>query len=159
MNSLHLLLLIALLLSACAPASTPAAEPPDTVVTSPATTDPGIGDTTIPPPYAPQPGDVNLERNPITVSEPAILLRESFPVQVALDLKGELPTPCHLLRVAINPKNTENEIQLDVYTVVNPQVNCTQVVKPFQQIVELGTFPGGHYTVWVNGTLIGEFDT
>lgn len=159
MNSRSLIPLVALLLSACAQVSTPAAEPPDMVGTSPAVIDPTMDDTPTPPPYEPQPGDMNLERNPLTVPEPALLLRESFPVQVALDLKGELPTPCHLLRVVVNPANAENEIRLEVYTVVNPQVICTQVVKPFQQTVELGTFPAGHYTVWVNGTLVGDFDT
>jgi hypothetical protein len=43
--------------------------------------------------------------------------------------------------------------------VVDPDLVCIQVVEPFDKSIDLGTYPGGHYTVWVNGEMIGEFDT
>jgi hypothetical protein len=148
-----------LLLAACAPAEGSGAPPPDTVVTSPATSDPITSVTPLPPVYEPKPGDANLQQSQISIGQATIVLRESYPVQVAVELKGELPTPCHQLRAVVSLPDVDNKIEVEAYSVVNPQVNCTQVVKPFQQLIELGTFPSGHYTVWVNGLQVGEFDS
>jgi hypothetical protein len=84
---------------------------------------------------------------------------ESFPPQFMLSLKGNLPTPCHQLRVNVNPPDADNKIMVDVYTVSNPDMICAQVLQPFSETIELGTFPGGHYSVCVNGQLAGEFDS
>jgi hypothetical protein len=35
---------------------------------------------------------------------------------------------------------------------------CIQVLEPFQEQIDLGTFPSGHYSVWLNGEWVGEFD-
>jgi hypothetical protein len=35
---------------------------------------------------------------------------------------------------------------------------CTQVVKPFEENVPLGSFPAGHYMLWVNEEMVTEFD-
>jgi hypothetical protein len=32
-------------------------------------------------------------------------------------------------------------------------------VEPFEATIDLGTYPSGHYSVWVNGELAGEFDS
>jgi hypothetical protein len=48
---------------------------------------------------------------------------------------------------------------VDVYSLVNPSQVCVQVLEPFEESIDLGTFPAGHYTVWVNGDIAGEFDT
>ena len=163
MKQLILILQAALIVSACAPTAPPVSDlatlPPDTVATSPASTDQNTVETPVMPSYAPQPGDINFERGTLYHGESMLILRESFPVQVVLGLGGELPTPCHQLRAIVNPPDTENKIVVEAYTVVNPELNCIQVLKPFQEMIELGTFPSGHYTVWVNETLIGEFDS
>lgn len=59
----------------------------------------------------------------------------------------------------INSPDAENKIFIEVYTVYNPDLHCIQVVKPFEETIELGTFPSGHYTVWVNEAKITEFDS
>ena len=74
-------------------------------------------------------------------------------------LAGDLPTPCNQLRAKINPPDTENKIVVDVYSVVDPNQVCVQVLEPFEASIDLGAFPTGHYTVWVNGEMAGEFDT
>ena len=153
---------VIILVVACTPRITPATEPatlpPHAPVTSPSITDP-IATGSPDMPFSPNPGDTKFERGNVFISESGILIRESYPVQIALVLSGELPTPCHQLRVNINPPNAENKIQVEAYTVFNPTMNCIQVLKPFQENVELGTFPSGHYTVWVNGNQVGEFDS
>lgn len=157
------LLLMVLILTSCAPAAagtddTIITPPPDTAVTSP-------GDATMPAnepgenPFAPAPGDVNLTRGNVFIQEASLLVRESYPVQIAVNLKGELPTPCNQLRVDIGTPDSNNRIEIEVYSVVNPDMVCIQVVKPFEENVNLGTFPTGHYSVWVNGESVGEFDS
>jgi hypothetical protein len=61
--------------------------------------------------------------------------------------------------VEIDPPDAENKIFVDVYSVTDPNQVCVQVLKPFEASIDLGTFPSGHYTVWVNGEMAGEFDT
>lgn len=159
---LKLLLLVAILWTAsCAPAQEPSTEPatlpPDTAVTNP----PLDGSPTGPldTPYDPQPGDSNLIRGEAFIQEMDLLIRESFPPQIALTLNGELPTSCHQLRVQVHEPDNENRINVDVYSVVNPDLVCIQVVEPFEATIDLGTFPTGHYSVWVNEELAGEFDS
>ena len=155
------LLVITLWTASCAPALEPAPDPtplpPDSPVTSPPEGEPPgepAGD-----PYAPQPGDDNLTRGVVFIQEMDVLIRESFPPQIALSLSGELPTPCHQLRVQVSEPNAENRIDVEAYTVVNPDLACIQVVEPFEANINLGTFPSGHYSVWVNKELAGEFDS
>lgn len=109
--------------------------------------------------YAPQPEDVNLSRGEIFIDEKGLLIRESYPPQIALEISGNLPTPCHELRAVISEPDVENRINVEVYSVVDPNMMCTQVLKPFMENIELGTFPGGHYSVYINDELAGEFDS
>ena len=110
-------------------------------------------------PFAPNPDDINLSRGNVFINESGLVIRESFPPQITLSLSGDLPTPCHELRVNVQEPDSENKINVDVYSVVDPDRVCTQVLEPFQANIDLGTFPSGHYTVWVNEEMVGEFDT
>ena len=152
----QILLILILLGTACAPLEpTPG---PDTAVTSPPvdsmlTNEPSTN------PLAPEPGDSDLTRGNVYINEASLIIRESFPPQVSLTLAGDLPTPCNQLRVESSPADAENKIVVDVYSVIDPDEMCTQVLEPFEESIDLGTFPTGHYTVWVNGELAGEFDS
>ena len=159
MKYLTIALLITILAASCT--STPTASttlPPDTAVTSPPE---GTMPSNQPPvnPFAPQPGDENLVRGEIFLQEASLVIRESFPPQVSLMLQGDLPTPCHALRAILNPPDAENKIIVEAYSVVDPDRMCTQVLRPFDESLDLGTYPSGHYVVWVNGEMAGEFDT
>jgi hypothetical protein len=70
-----------------------------------------------------------------------------------------LLTPCNQLRVADNPPDEQNRIDVDVYSVSDPTQMCIQVLEPFEANIGLGSFPSGHYSVWVNGDMVGEFDS
>ena len=157
---------IALLIVACtqvpmpsqSPMLEPSTLPPDAPVTGP----PQNGSTpmeTPDMPFAPKPNDKNLTRGNVFIKESGLLIRESFPSQITLSLSGDLPTPCHELRVEIKEPDPENKIKVEVYSVVDPDQVCIQVLEPFQANIDLGTFPSGHYTVWVNGKMVGEFDS
>ena len=110
-------------------------------------------------PYAPRPGDAKLTRGNVFIEENGLVIRESYPPQIALGISGNLPTPCHEIRAEISAPDVENKINVDVYSVVDPNMICTQVLKPFMENIELGTFPTGHYSVWLNGEMVGEFDS
>jgi hypothetical protein len=47
---------------------------------------------------------------------------------------------------------------VEVYSLVDPDVACIQVLEPFQQGINLGSLPQGSYTVYVNGEQVGEID-
>jgi hypothetical protein len=110
--------------------------------------------------YEPQSGDDKLKRDQVFLEagNSSVVTMESYPVQVSVVLNGNLSDPCHQLRVMISPANAQNEIKLDVYSVVDPSVACITVLKPFTANVPLGNYAGGHYMVYVNGQLFGEFD-
>ena len=153
----QILLFLILLGASCAPSLEPTAGP-DSPVTSP----PGNDITTNEPftnPFAPQPADTALTRANVYINEASLIIRESFPPQVSLTLAGDLPTPCNQLRAEISPPDPQNKIRVDVYSVIDPNRICVQVLEPFEASIDLGTFLTGHYTVWVNGEMAGEFDT
>jgi hypothetical protein len=154
MKQLMFFFLSVLLIAGCTLGSTS----PDAAVTSPPEDQvtPSPSDV---PDFLPQPGDSALSRGNVFINSTELLIRESFPPQVSLGINGDLPTPCHQLRVDISDPDAENRIFADVYSVVDPNQACIQVLKPFEEYIDLGTFATGHYSVWVNGELVGEFDT
>jgi hypothetical protein len=130
-------------------------EGPDTPVTSPPDSN---GEEPGPAPWDPVPGDENLSRGEAFVDEPDILVLESFPLQFVLQLSGSLPTPCHQLRVEVSEPDDQDRIQVEVYSLVDPDEVCIQVIEPFEANINLGSFESGNYTVWVNGEQVGEIN-
>ena len=157
MKNQILLVLGLFTLIACSPR---AEQPSSPVSTEPATT---ISSTnTVDPmeiPSLASPENPKLVRGNIFIEESGLLIRESYPPQISLNISGNLPTPCHQFRADISKPDTENKINVDVYTVVNPNVMCIQVLKEFTESIDLGTYPSGHYIVLVNGQSVGEFDS
>jgi hypothetical protein len=157
-----MLVLLTFLVAACAPPSNPteapATLPPDTAVTSPPvdnmpTPEPDSN------PFAPKPGDAQMMRGEAFINEISLVIRESFPPQISVTILGDLPTPCHELRAEIAAPDAENKIMVSAYSVVDPNLACAQVLEPFEESIDLGTFSTGHYSVWVDGELAGEFDS
>ena len=111
-------------------------------------------------PFAPTAADDQLARGEafVETADSQVTLMESNPPQVKLHLKGSLPNPCHQLRVNPTQPDAQNKIQVEVYSVVKPDEMCTEVLKEFDEEIPLGSFPAGHYSVYVNGELVGEFD-
>ncbi len=111
--------------------------------------------------YEPQPGDDKLKRDPVflELENSRLILAESQPLQVSLILNGNLSDPCHQLRVVVSPANANREVNLEVYSLVDGSQACITVLKPFSATIALGSyFYSGHYSVFVNGELLGEFD-
>lgn len=107
--------------------------------------------------YLPLPQDENLARGTVELALSDLLTLESYPLQYNLHLKGTLPSPCHQLRIAVDSPDEHNQIQVDVYSVVDPQVMCAQVLQEFEVTVSLGSYPTGSYSLQVNEKVIAEF--
>ena len=110
------------------------------------------------PEFAPSPGDDALTRGNVFFDAFDLILLESSPVQVELLLMGNLPTPCHQLRVVASPPDDQNRIQVEVYSLTDPDMICTQVLDPFEARIPLGAFAEGSFTVLVNGEVVESFD-
>jgi hypothetical protein len=156
---LPVIILLALLVAACSGESGREAEPPE-----PTPEDPNA--TMVPPgadgeepinPYAPGKGDESLQRGEAFIEAAEILILESFPPQFRLQVIGALPTPCHSLRAVVEAPDEQNEIHVEIYSLVDPEVVCAQVLEPFEASIPLGRdLQGASYTVFINGQQVGE---
>lgn len=110
--------------------------------------------------YAPAAGDENMDRGNafVELDSSSVVLLESNPPQVKLHLKGNLPNPCHKLRVNPAQPDAQKRIQVEVYSVAKPGELCTEVLQEFEAEISLGSLPTGHYSIYINGELLGEFD-
>jgi hypothetical protein len=106
--------------------------------------------------WKPLPEDENLIREQVFIDSTEILILESYPPQFVLKMKGSLPTPCNELRVRIEDPDRENRIEIEVYSVIDPEKICVQVLEEFDENIPLITPPPGYYDVFVNGEQIGE---
>ena len=129
-----------------------------TAGTSPTPTQPT---SEIPPSsYEPQPGDEKLSPGEVflELDKSSLLIMESYPIQVNAILNGNLPDPCHQLRVVVATADAENRINLKVYSLVDPAQTCLAVLQPFTATIPLGSYADGKYSVYVNDELLGEFE-
>ena len=110
--------------------------------------------------YEPQPGDDDMTRDEVSLDmeNSQLLITDTQPVQVNAILKGSLSDPCHQLRVVVTSPDTDDVINLEVYSLVDSGIRCITVLKPFDATILLGSFSSGHYSVYANGELLGEFD-
>lgn len=156
MKRLLVIALLVALLTACSANQPVVTESPDLPVTqepmnTPMPTEPLS-------PYAPQSGDELLSRGNVYVDVTELLTMESYPLQFSLSVSGDLPTPCHQLRYIVGQPDEQNNIDIEMYSVVNPDAICVQMLQAFDTSVPLGSFPAGHYTISVNGEQVAEFD-
>jgi hypothetical protein len=110
--------------------------------------------------YAPAPGDEKMTPGNafVTISASSVAVSGSTPGQVTLQLRGTLPNPCYHLRIDPAQPDDQKQIQVKVYSVVEPDKMCTDVIEEFDVEYALGSFPSGHYMVYINGEYLGEFD-
>jgi inhibitor of cysteine peptidase len=109
-------------------------------------------------PTTPTTGPVEIpdDAGPVFVETTDILLMESFPVQVALHVTGNLPTPCH--QTAWELEDDGNTIAVRLASITEPDVLCAQVLEPFDISIPLGEFESGTRVVTLNGAEIGDFE-
>lgn len=113
------------------------------------------------PQFMPQLSDESMVRGEVTFDAEisSLVITESAPVQVGVLLSGFLPTPCHQLRAIISEPDDQKRIHIELYSVVDENEVCTQVIVPFEVRFNLGSFSPGKYQILVNGELFKEFDS
>jgi len=111
-------------------------------------------------PYAVQTGDETLMSGNAEIISASVSLAGSNPPQFTVQLAYRLPTPCYQLRVTVSQTDSQNRINLNVYGLAPKDKPCTlmPLSTPQQASLGLSGLPAGHYTVWVNGVQVGEFD-
>ena len=98
-------------------------------------------------------------QGPVYIDQAELLIRESFPIQVDLHLSGSLPTPCAALRWSVADPDEQGRIEVEAFSSQDAALACIQVLQEFEETIPLGAYSTGSYSVWLNGELIGEFET
>lgn len=139
------LLVVSLTLAACGGAADPDAPVDRGEVTPPASETPE------------PPAGVRAEAY---VDEAQLQIMESFPIQVAVAVQGNLPTPCHSFASEFEIDEEQGRIDVQVYSLApeDEDLACAQVLQPFEENIRLGSFEQGEFDVYVNGEKIGSFE-
>ncbi len=99
-------------------------------------------------------GGKGLVRGSLEIAESGVVLMEN-PLRVELNLAGNLPTPCHQLAWEVKPV-FQGTIQVEVFTEVDMEVICVQILEPFEEQIELTRLLPGEYKILVNGEEIDQ---
>ena len=108
----------------------------------------------VPNPRPPIPGSVDGD---VTIIGTDLLIMESFPIQVNLQVEGEKPTPCH--EVFWTAVDTGDQIEIVMISQVNSDQTCAQVIEPFSISVPLGSWAEESRDVILNDVEVGSFDS
>lgn len=124
-----------MLISACNQADT----------ATPADVSPTVAPTTQTVPEQPVRGQAQVD----TVE---VLIMESFPVQISVIARGNLPDSCTRIDEIITQQSGDT-YRVAITTLRQPDQMCTQAIVPFEQNVSLDVagLPAGTYNVSVNG--------
>ncbi len=108
-------------------------------------------------PYAPKPEDVNTTRASVILTSLDLSeLADTTPQRSQLTILGSMPSVCNQLRVEVNLPDDAYQIYIEIYSIVNPDVNCEDVFQQFETTILLGEYSTGQYSVWVNNEFVGE---
>lgn len=107
-------------------------------------------ETTVPPPDTTA-APAGEGPGPVFDETVEFLIRESFPMQVAVEVSGSLPTPCH--EPAWDLKKNPPVYEISVWSVDGSEGQaCAAVLEPFNELIELeDPFEFADYMVVVNG--------
>jgi hypothetical protein len=109
-------------------------------------------------PYAPQAGDTNLVRDGLEIVKMEVVRSAGISSEAMLNLSYFLPTPCHQFRITASAPDRAMRITVDAYSLMGKDQVCAlmRLATPSKASLNLGSFPAGNYTVWVNGKMAGE---
>jgi len=99
-----------------------------------------------------------MTRGPAYIDETELLLLEGFPVQIELVIRGALPTPCASLEWTVEAPDAQGRIQVEAFSLQDPAIDCIQVLQEMEELLAIGSYSEGSYSVWLNGELVGEFE-
>lgn len=109
-------------------------------------------------PYEPVLEDAGRQVAAVTIT--AVLLSEKYeytPPRAAIVITGYMPSVCNELRIEISPPDEQFRVFIDVYSLIDPDIQCDNVFQQFEAEILLGTYSPGRFSVWVNDALAGDF--
>ena len=108
-------------------------------------------------PFAPKPEDTSKRQTGVILTSLNLSEHPDLtPVRAELNILGSVPSSCHELRVKINPPTAAYEIFIEIYSIVNPNLNCEDVFQQIETSILLGVYSAGRYSIWVNDELVGD---
>ena len=137
-----------LLLSACfaQPAPDPTPTPSRPIVITPEEN-----------PYAPKPEDVSKTKAGVILTSLDLSeMADVTPIRTELTILGSMPSVCNELRIKVNPPDDTYRIDIEIYSMVDPDLNCENVFQQFETTILLGEYSPGQYSIWVNNELVGD---
>ena len=84
------------------------------------------------------------------IKEIEVLLAESAPVQVSIEVTGYLPDSC-TAHHETHQEQAGNIVTIQITTIRPKDTACATVVTEYQERIFIGTLPAGDYKVVVNG--------
>jgi hypothetical protein len=95
--------------------------------------------------------------DPVHIDSTQILQLESYPVQVVLEVVGQLPDPCHQAVWSVSDPDPDGRIDVELHSEAPLGLDCIQVLQPMTLRIPIGSFKSGSYVVWLNGDKVGNF--
>ena len=93
----------------------------------------------------------------VWITKTDLLVMESYPIQLSLQVEGEKPTPCHEVFWIV--EDTGERIEITMISQVNSDQSCAQVIEPFIISVPLGSWAEESRDVYLNGEMVGSFQS
>jgi hypothetical protein len=95
-------------------------------------------------------GSIGLEER-VYVDSIDIFIQESFPVQVSVQVYGNLPDGCTTIKETGFTFDDKNTFEVHLFTSRPKDMACTQALVPFEENIPLDVYglPAGTYTVKV----------
>lgn len=89
-----------------------------------------------------------------TIESIEIMVLESFPVQINVNVSGYLPDGCTSIS-GITEEKIDDTIFIKILTVRPADIACTQAIVPLNEVIALDVYglKAGNYTVDVNGVI------
>ena len=95
-------------------------------------------------PYAPKMEDLNLKQDGVILTSLDLFERfDLTPIRAEFHILGSMPTTCSQLRIKVNPPNTKRQINIEIYSISNPVLNCENVFQQIDAFILLGVYSAG----------------
>ena len=102
----------------------------------------------------PDPSSGSPGTDPVYVDSAGLRYLESWPVQVQLEVRGSLPTPCH--QPVAEVQDLGDSVDVMLWSVADPEVACIAVLEPFELVIDLGSYTAADKPVLLNGEVVAQ---
>ena len=109
----------------------------------------------VPNPYSPKPADSKLARGSVEIQHAAVATLAAKTAST-LAIEGNLPTPCHELRLQIpDSPDAQRVLRIEAWSVSDPAQMCAQMLQPFSAQIELPA-KSEAFTITLNGQMVSR---